>query len=153
MRPRPGAEWLLLALCVALYATAQFRHLSHPLFWQDEGETAMYAQRVLEYGYPVVHGERNVVYEFGTNVAQGVKEQIDAYIGTTWGHFYFAVPGLVWAERTDDIYERTWRLRLPFALAGATGLGVMLLAVIPVYRGRPRRARVFAALFFLLHDW
>jgi hypothetical protein len=150
MQPRDAATWLLLAVAVGGYATAQLRHLAYPLLWQDEGETAMYAQRVREYGYPVVHGERNVVYEFGTNVAQGVKERIDAYIGTTWGHFYFAVPGLVWAAGSDDPWVRTGRLRLPFALAGATGLGILLAAVLPVYRGRPRRARVFAACFFLL---
>ena len=71
---------------------------------------------MLTYGYPKVHGQRNVVYEFGSNIALGVKESVDAYIGTTWGHFYFAVPGVLWAAGTDDFYARTARLRLPFAL-------------------------------------
>lgn len=150
MTRRPGAEWLLLGAALLAYAALQFRHLGHPLLWQDEGETAMYAERIREHGYPVVHGEQNVVYEFGSNAAQGVKEGIDAYIGTTWGHFYFAVPGLVWADGADDPWLRTRRLRLPFALAGAAGLALMLWAVLPVYAGRPRRARGFAACFFLL---
>jgi len=140
----------LLATAVALYARAQFGHLAYPLLWQDEGETAMYAQQIRDYGYPRVHGSRNVVYEFGTNVAQGVKEGIDAYIGTPWGHFYCALPGLLWAEGSADPYVRTWRLRLPFALAGAAGLGLLLWAVLPVERGRPGRALAFAALYFLL---
>jgi hypothetical protein len=145
---RPAAEWLLLCAALLAYATLQFGQLGHPLLWQDEGETAMYAERVLEYGYPVVHGKHNVVYEFGSNVAQGVKEGLDAYIGTPWGHFYFAVPGLLWAAGVRDPWLRTRRLRLPFALAGAAGLALMLGAVLPVYRGRRRRAVAFAACFF-----
>ena len=74
-----------LALAVALFAGLLFGRLAWPLLWQDEGESAMFARRVLEYGYPKVHGERNVVYQFGFDVAQGVKERHDAYIGTTLG--------------------------------------------------------------------
>jgi hypothetical protein len=147
---RRGTAALLLAGAAALYAAVQLGQLAHPLLWQDEGETAMYARRVLAYGYPRVHGERNVVYEFGANIAQGVKEGPDAYIGTTWGHFYFAAPAVWWAAGYGDPYARTWRLRLPFALAGAGGLVAMLLAVLPAYRGRPQRALLFSACFFLL---
>ena len=127
-----------------------FPRLSHPLLWHDEGETAMFGTRILEYGYPKVHGERNVVYVGGMDIALGVKEQLDAYIGTTWGHFYFAVPGLLWARGVDDPYARTWRLRLPFALAGALGVALMLGAVLPVHRGGRRQGMLFASLFFLL---
>jgi hypothetical protein len=140
----------LLLLGVALFATLLFKHISYPLLWQDEAETVMFATRVLEYGYPKVHGERNVLYEFGSNIAVGVEEGTDAYIGTTWGHFYFAVPGVLWARGVDDFYAKTARLRLPFALAGAAGLFLWVLALIPVFRGNGRRAQLFAALFFLL---
>src|SRR5262249_56010247 len=88
----------------------------------DEADTAMFGTRVLAYGYPKVHGPDNVVYQFGPDVALGIKERFDAYIGTTWGHFYFAVPGLWWARAAADPWERTARLRLPFALAGAACL-------------------------------
>jgi hypothetical protein len=142
-------ETSLLLLGVALFATFLFKHISYPLLWQDEAETVMFGTRVLEYGYPKVHGEPNVLYEFGSNIAVGVKEGIDAYIGTTWGHFYFAVPGVLWARGADDFYAKTARLRLPFALAGAAGLAVWVLALAPVYRGQPRRAQLFAGLFFL----
>ena len=123
-RPRP--ETLLLLLALAATGAMLFRHLSYPLLWQDEAETAVFATRVIEYGFPKVHGERNVVYEFGGNIAIGVKESVDAYIGTTWGHFYYAVPGVLWARDTADLYTRTLRLRLPFALAGAAGLLLIL---------------------------
>jgi hypothetical protein len=125
------------------------KHLAYPLFWSDEADTAMFGTRVLEYGYPRVHGPRNVVYQFGPDIALGVKERFDAYIGTTWGHFYFAVPGLWWAEGTEDPYAKTARVRLPFALAGAAGLGLWVSAVLPAL-GPGRRRTLFAGLFFLL---
>jgi len=108
-----------------------FARLGHPLLWQDEGETAMFARRILEFGYPKVHDGRNVVYEFGANVAAGIDEASDAYIGKTWGDFYFAVPGVWWAQGVEDDHVRTARLRLPFALAGAGGLGLLLWGVLP----------------------
>lgn len=144
--PRPSGP--LLALALAALAVCLFGRLSHPLLWQDEGETAMLAERVLAYGYPKVHGERNVVDEFGPNAALGVKESVDAYIGKTWGDFYFAVPGLVWSNAVDDPYARTLRLRLPFALAGAAGLAVMCWGVLPLVA--PGRRRGFAAAFAAL---
>jgi hypothetical protein len=140
----------ILALLMALagFGTMLFAHLAYPLLWQDEGETVMFARRVVEYGYPKVHGPRNVVNEFGPHAAAGVKEASDAYIGKTWGDFYWAVPGLVWARGSDDVYERTWRLRLPFALTGAAGVVAMLWAVAPAVV--PRRRLVFAAFYFAL---
>ncbi|MCH2169852.1 hypothetical protein MK489_03625 [Myxococcota bacterium] len=147
---RPRSEVLLLAAALALFATLLFKHLSYPLFWSDEADTAMFGTRVLEYGYPRVHGPRNVVYQFGNNVAQGVDEATDAYIGTTWGHFYFAVPGLLAALGSDDFYAKTFRVRLPFALAGALGVAVWVAAVLPVFGGDRRRVLLFTATFFIL---
>jgi len=127
-----------------------FKHLAHPLFWSDEADTAMFGSRVLEYGYPKVHGPKNVSYQFGSNIALGVKESVDAYIGTTWGQFYFAAPGLLWARGVDDPFEKTFRVRLPFALAGAAGLVIWVLALVPALGEDRRRRRLFAACFFLL---
>ncbi|MGI9590977.1 MAG: hypothetical protein ACR2P8_06385 [Myxococcota bacterium] len=139
--------WPLLG--ALLFAALLLPNLAHPLFWADEAETAMFGRRVLEYGYPKVHGRRNVVYQFGPNIAVGVKEGPDAYIGTTWGQFYFAAPGLVWARGSPDPYTRTFRARLPFALAGAAGVGLWLAALLPVFAGdRPRQLR-FAGAYLL----
>ena len=80
-----GIALAVLAGAGLLFGIALFRHLSYPLLWADEAETALFAERVLDYGYPKVHGSRNVVYQFGPNIAVGVKEGPDAYIGTTWG--------------------------------------------------------------------
>ncbi len=140
----------LIGVCGLACMSLLLKNLSYPLMWQDEAETAVFATRILDYGFPKVHGSRNVVYEFGSNVALGIDERTDAYIGTTWGHFYFAVPGVLAAAATDDLYAKTWRIRLPFALTGALGIGLTVLAVIPVFRGRPGLARRFVIYFLLL---
>jgi hypothetical protein len=147
---RPSAETPLVLLAIAGFAWMLLGNLGHPLFWSDEADTAMFGTRVLEHGFPKVHGPRNVVYQFGPDIALGVKERCDAYIGTTWGHFYFAVPGLWWAARTADPWEKTARVRLPFALAGAGGLGLWLAAVLPALGDDRRRRLRGTALFFAL---
>jgi hypothetical protein len=138
-----------LALSLAVFAIALLGRLSYPLLWQDEGETAVFARRVLEYGYPKVHGTRNVVYEFGFDVARGIDERFDAYIGTTWGHFYFAAPAVALADRTGDLRTRTALMRLPFALAGAAGVGVALAGLLPAVRSRGARLSLASAHFLL----
>jgi hypothetical protein len=145
-RRRGGIGLLWLAPCAAL-AVLLFAGLAHPLFWADEGETAMFGRRIIEFGYPKVHADRNVVYQFGSNIALGVDERTDAYIGTTWGQFYFAVPGLLWAERVEDPWAKTARVRLPFALAGALGLALFALAALPALPAR--RRSLFCALFLV----
>src|SRR5512134_3515190 len=99
---RAALERILCAACVALFAAMLLPRLSSPLLWHDEGDTAMFAERILEVGYPKVHGPRNVLYEFGARLSVGVKESVDAYIGKTWGDYYYAVPGVWWSQRTDD---------------------------------------------------
>jgi len=150
MPARPRPETLLLLAAAAVFAVLLFGRLSHPLLWQDEAETAVFGRRVLEVGYPKVHGPKGVLYEFGPDEAVGVKEGLDAYIGTTWGHFYLAAPAVAWAEGARDLYAQTFRLRLPFALTGAAGVAVFALAALPVYQGERRRQILFAALFLLL---
>jgi hypothetical protein len=149
--PRTAIDALALAAAALLFALSLFGRLAHPLLWSDEADTAVFAERVLEFGYPVVHGEKNVSYQFGTNIALGVKESLDAYIGTTWAQFYFAAPAVAWAARGDDPHARTWRLRLPFAAAGALALVAALWAAWPAFAqiGGSRRLRTAAAAIAL----
>jgi len=141
--------WVGLALSLAVFAVALGGRLSYPLLWQDEGETAVFARRVLEYGYPKVHGTRNVVHQFGFDVADGVNERYDAYIGTTWGHFYFAAPGVALAGRTENLRAKTALMRLPFALAGAAGVLVALLGLLPAVGSRGTRLSLASAHLLL----
>ncbi len=146
---RPG-DALLLAAAALLLALSLFGRLSHPLLWSDEADTAVFAERVLDYGYPRVHGEKNVSYQFGTDIAHGVKESLDAYIGTTWAQFYTAAPAAAWARLSDDPYERTRRLRLPFAAAGALAIAAALWAVWPALGARGSSQLRFAAAHLAL---
>lgn len=139
-----------LAVALASFAVLLFKHISYPLLWQDEAETAMFARRILEYGYPKIHGSKNVLYEFGKDIEIGTRESIDAYIGTTWGHFYAAVPALLWSRGADDLYVQTARLRIPFAALGLVGLFCFVAAATPALGAERRRAELFAALFFAL---
>lgn len=136
-------------MLVGALLTMLFRHLSYPLLWHDESDTVMFGQRVLEYGYPKVHGERNVVYGLRQDQEIGVDSELDAYLGSPWAQYYYAAIGVAHAAATDDLYEKTARLRLPFAVAGAAGLLVLLLALLPAVEGRAPR-RQFAIGFVLL---
>jgi len=145
-----GGAWLLaLAASAALLAWLTFGQLGHPLIWQDEGETVMFGQRILEHGYPKVHDGRNVIYGMGVAMAHGVDEEKDAYIGSLWGQYYFAALGVALAEGVDDFHARTARLRLPFALAGGLGLLLVWLALSRAL-ARAGSARLPAAVGYVL---
>jgi hypothetical protein len=113
---------IALIASLAVFAWLQLGQLGHPLIWQDEGETVMFGQRILEHGFPKVDDGRNVVYGMGVSLAQGTKDESGAYIGSLWGQYYYAAIGVALAAGVDDLYARTARLRLPFVLAGIVGL-------------------------------
>ncbi len=123
-----AARRQLIALAVGLqllFVGSVFVGLDSPLLWEDEAETAMHGRAVLEYGYPKVHTGRNIVYGAPVPYALGRNEALDAYLGSPWGQYFFAAPAVAWSDRAADLTARTWRVRLPFALAG--WLGVLLL--------------------------
>jgi hypothetical protein len=107
-----------------VFASSVFARLGSPLLWEDEAETAIHGRSVLEYGFPKVHVGRNVVYGTPVPLALGRNEALDAYVGSPWGQYFFAAPAVAWSDGARDLEVRTWRMRLPFALAG--WLGVLL---------------------------
>ncbi|MEE3328481.1 MAG: hypothetical protein VX252_14175 [Myxococcota bacterium] len=138
---------LALACVLLAYAWLQLADLGHPLFWQDEGETAMLGQRVLEYGYPKVHGETGVVFGVGVPMSEAVDAETDAYLGSFWGQYYLAALGVALSQGATDPYVRTAWVRAPFIVAGLLGLGLLWWAVQPALAGR-RRARLDSAILF-----
>ena len=138
---------VLMLLC---FGVLQLGDLGHPLFWQDEGETAMFGQRVLEHGYPKVHADGNVVYGMGIPLAQAVDAERDAYTGSLWGQYYLAAFGVWLAEDVENLHRRTGWVRLPFALLGVLGLGLLFLAVRPALVARAGSSAAAAAGFGLL---
>jgi hypothetical protein len=145
---RDGA-WIAAPVAAgAVFAFLLFGGLSRPLLWNDEAYTAMYAERVLDHGYPLVDDGRNAVYGLDAPLAVGTKEGSGAYIGSPWGEYYVAALGALAARATGDPYAKTLRLRLPFAVLGAAGVACFLWAALPLVPGR--RARLAFAAAYLV---
>ncbi len=127
----------------ALFIFSLFKNIAYPLMWNDEAETAIYANRILEYGYPKIDDGKNVVY---LNELPG-KQIGDAYTGTTWGHFYFATIGAFFAKITDNIYTKTMLLRIPFGLIGFAGLIVMAFSAAFLFKKDTISLLLFLIIF------
>jgi len=122
---RPRALLALAVVFQLLFFASLFGGLGAPLLWEDEAETALHGRSVLEFGVPRVHVGRNLVYGAPVPLALGRDDALDAYLGSPWGQYYFAAPVVWWSDRASDLAARTWRLRVPFTLAG--WLGVLLI--------------------------
>lgn len=148
-----GALVLALIAAAALASVLLFRHLSYPLLWHDEAETAMFARRVLEYGYPKVHAGKNVVFSIFPQRGVGLHEGLDAYTGSPWAQYYVGALGVAAADRRNDLYEKTLLVRLPFALAGAAGVALLALAVLPSLGQGAARRLLFAIAYLLVFGY
>lgn len=143
--------WLVvLGIAMLSYALLQLGSLGHPLLWQDEGETAMFGRRILDHGYPKVHGAEGVVYGMGVPLEVAVDPDDDAYLGSLWGQYYLAAVGVAWSGAVEDVYARTVRVRLPFVLTGMLGLVALLLSVRRALAARSGSALPAAAAFVML---
>ncbi|MDR1680927.1 MAG: hypothetical protein LBS12_03995 [Prevotellaceae bacterium] len=139
------------AVLFVLLLFSVFKNISYPLLWNDESVTVVGTERVLEYGYPKVHGEKNVFHDFmHPDPSIAVNEHDDAFAGSSsWGHYYYGIIGYKLAEGTDDIYLKTGILRSTYAVTGLAGMllfAFMAVRFLPGARGR----HVFIALFLLL---
>ena len=140
----------LSAILFPLLLFSLFKNISYPLLWNDESMTAVGAEVVLEYGYPKVHGKKNVFYDLlNTNPTVGINEKDDAFAGSSsWGQYYYSIIGHKLAQKTDDLYTKTGILRSTYAVSGL--LGMLFLAFIAMRFLPGAFARhVFAVLFLL----
>lgn len=147
---------IVLGIVIGLFCLSLFKNISYPLIWNDESETVMMATHVLEYGYPKVHDEKNTVFMMPVNHMDSVKnfrigynKEYDAFIGNTWGMYYFGALGVIAANTTSDIYKKTFWIRTPFALSALIGLVIFCLCC---YRFFPEGStyRYFVILFLLI---
>ena len=120
---------VLLFLLISAFVFSLFKNISFPLLWNDEAETAVFAERILKYGYPKVHDGKNTLYLLELPRDAGLNHKIDAYVGSGWGQYYFCVIGNLLAKNTSGIYVKTALLRMPFAFIGLLGLIVIALSV------------------------
>jgi len=148
----PKNIWFYLGLIFIsiLILISVFANLSYPLLWGDESETTVFAQRIIQYGFPKVHDGRNVVnLTMIPEKGIGIKESIDAWIHLPWGQYYFAVPGVWVAEGIKDIYLKTAVVRFPFALVGL--MGVLVYAfLISLFLKKGDSGPILIYLFFIL---
>ena len=146
---RAAVPTLLLALAMLIFGLLLFKHASYPLLWQGEAATAMFGVRVLEYGFPKVHGELAAVYPANVAVENGVSPELDAFRAGLWGPYYFAALVELVAGAADDPWTRTGLLRTGFGLLGCLGIALLLSGWLPALGGRGAR-RLGAAAFLLL---
>ncbi len=141
---------ITLLLIVSLFLVSLFKNIKYPLLWNDEAETAMYATRILDYGYPKIHDGKNLVYLLELpDKRLGMNEKIDAWTCVTWGQYYFAAIGAFFAEKVDDIYSKTAILRIPFAGIGFLGVFVTALLAARLFRENLTHMLIFLVLFSL----
>jgi len=138
----------LLFFVLILFSLSLFKNISYPLLWNDEAETAMFATRILEYGYPKVNDGKNVLNLLEhEDKSLGVKQKYDAFKDAIWGQYYFAVPAVLLAHKVGDIYLKTALIRIPFAAIGFLGLLIIVLPISKLFAQRLRKI-LFLILFF-----
>jgi len=137
---------IVLASLIFLLGASLFKNISFPLLWNDESETAMMAEHVLDYGYPKVHDEKNKVYHFSTPI--GLNKEYDANLNCSWAQYYFASFGASLARMTNSIYTKTAIMRIPFATIGLVGLFIFALTILPLFKNVFNRL-LFLTFFFL----
>jgi len=142
--------YITLILLVICFAFSLFKNIQYGVLWNDEAETAMYAERINRFGYPKVYDGKNVLNVAETkDLSVGVKESIDAWIYiSSWGQYYFAAPFVKLADSFSNIYTRTAILRVPFTFLGFIGVLIFGLSGSFLFKDRFKRL-VFMNLFVL----
>ena len=139
---------VVCGLAILLLGTLVFKHLSYPLFWQQEAVTAGFGARVLEHGYPKVHGPKNALYATPLAPSLAIEPSLDAYRAAPWLPYYVAAFAESLAGSEADPWARTGRVRGVFALLGGAAFGVLLVVLLPLVAG-DRSRRAWAAAAFL----
>jgi hypothetical protein len=144
---------LALAAATALFLVLLLARIGHPLFWHDEAETAAFSERVLRFGYPKIHDGKNTLYSLWPPwraAGIGIDEASDAYTGSPWLQYYVGALGVAWGAGEPDLYERSARVRLPFAWLGCVGLGWLFWTLRSAFGPGRARTLAFAALYVVL---
>ena len=123
-------------------------NLSYPLFWNDEGETAELGRRVLKYGIPKADDGKNWLNLMEhDDPLVGIDEKSGAYVGVGWVQYYVSAIGAGLAEKVEGNYKKTMWHRLPFAILGIAGVGLLGWAFIQLI---PKNREVWMGWFLWL---
>ncbi|MFW0837903.1 MAG: hypothetical protein ACKKL5_02775 [Candidatus Komeilibacteria bacterium] len=149
------ANWLkivlsiMLIIVLLLFGFNVFKNIAYPLLWNDESETVMLAQRIRTFGYPKIHDGKNVIYQLNNpDLSLGAWSKYDAYISSGWLQYYFATLGSKWADASNDIYQKTARQRIPFAILGFTG--ILLIGLLMTSALSKKKEKIIAFTLFIL---
>lgn len=120
-----------------LFCASVFLNIAYPLLWQDEAETAVAGQRILEYGYPKSKDGKNTLNLLElTDKSLAIREPYDAYITSSWTQFYVAAIGVKLSSFVSDIYTKTALIRIPFTLIGLAGVLLCAHVARNIFDGR-----------------
>ena len=101
-----------------------FYHLDNHLLWGDEGETAVLAKNVTQFGVPRTFDGTNYILLHG----QRDENRDHVWVWSPWLQEYLAAGSFVLFGPT------TWAARAPFALIGWCSLVALALVAYKIYR-------------------
>jgi len=113
-------NWTIFLLVVSLSAVLCFCGLGRRTLWQDEGETAVLAQRVRIDGVPRALSGYNLVDQ-GAGIPQYDKNY--RWIYHPWGQFYLTAVSFAVLGQTN------FAARFPFALCGVFTVALLYIFV------------------------
>ena len=135
----PKISKIILVFLLILLVFSVFKNIGYPIIWGDEADTVMYAERILDYGYPKVHDGVNSLNYNMISGRVGVNEEYDAWTVTMWGQYYFTSIGARLARNVEDIYTKTLLLRFPHGLIGLIGILSIPFIVTPSIKNKDKR--------------
>jgi len=144
------AAKIILCILIMVFCFSALKNLAYPLLWNDEAETAMYAKRITEVGYPKVHNGKQTIYIVDRPDSQiAINKRFDAYLNSGWVQYYFAAPFVKIAENFKDIYTKTAILRLPFSILGIIGVLLFGLAITQALKTKREKYYFYLAYIVL----
>ena len=145
----PKISKIILVLLLILLVFSVFKNIQYPIIWGDEADTVMYAERILDYGYPKVHdGVNSLNYDMISGKV-GVNEEYDVWTVTMWGQYYFTSVGARLARNVEDIYTKTLLLRIPHGIVGLIGILTIPFIVTPSIKSKDKKVYLWISYVFL----
>lgn len=139
----------IIVLLTLIFCIGTFKNISYPLLWNDESETLVTAEKILEFGYPKVHDGKNIIYLPVDSTWIGYKKSNDSNVSMPWGTYYFATIGAALSHYTKDLYLKTALTRIPFAIMGVIGL-IIFAASLSGFFSDKRTYQKFIIAFIII---
>jgi len=118
-----------LATCLLfIFGLSIFKNLGLPLLNNEEAKTAIFAQRILRFGYPKLSDGKNSLYIWEEAL---LSKKNTIFLPTfPWLKYYFALLGEIPGFFFNDLFLKTALFRLPFTIAGVVGIFIFLKTLL-----------------------